>query len=389
MLIISWNVAGLSTTLQRINRDYSSSSSNSSTTSSSSKKNTEAFTTFLHRHGNPDILCIQEHKIPQTQLSSRSEPYNCTSIPGYESFWSCNNTTEKSKKGFNGVVTYVKTGLTQSASCTPFNNHDLDCQGRCIMTDHGSFVIFNVYVPAGGANPLGYKMKFLNALRDCMKVQREEYGKKVLLVGDLNICHGGLDEHWKYRSIYVDGIVKEIQDLQQQQQQQQDAKSSSTVVPKWKLDLYQHWNTITSVLSTLEAIPITTKNQTTGSTSDKYRARVTLQNGEGRKIQLGKAESSPEECLYNYIFEEKLYHDHELDKEVVARKKNVVPLTVLYELMSKIGKVDWGTSVLNGIANTDYALKKTSPQSKWLSRLIDEDDMVDAFRMLYPLAQGR
>ncbi len=379
MLIISWNVAGLSTTLQRINRDY------------------KTFTHFLNRHGNPDILCIQEHKIPLTQLSSRSEPYNCsTSLPGYESFWSC--CTDPSKKGFNGVVTYVKSGLTTNAINTPFDNHELDCQGRCVMTDHGKFVVFNVYVPAAGANPFEYKMQFLNKLRECMRVQREEKGKKVVLVGDLNICHGGYDEHWKYRSIHVDAIVNEIKQVHKSDthttridtSMSSTSSSSSTCnVPKWKLDLYQHWDTIQKTLSTIKAIPITTKNMSTGSTSNKFRAQVTLNNGEGRNVTLGKAEATEEECIYNFSFPQRTYYDYELETDVVARKANVVPLTILYELMSKIAKIDWGTSVLNMIANTDYALRKTSPHSKWLSRVVDEDDMIDTFRSLYPSAQGR
>jgi exonuclease III len=46
----------------------------------------------------------------------------------------------------DGVVTYAKIGTVQSADSTPLNDPELDNQGRCIMTDHGNFVLFNVYV---------------------------------------------------------------------------------------------------------------------------------------------------------------------------------------------------------------------------------------------------
>ena len=48
---------------------------------------------FLQQH-QPDIVCLQEHKIPKSQLSNRSEPKGCAHLDGYESFWSC-STDEK------------------------------------------------------------------------------------------------------------------------------------------------------------------------------------------------------------------------------------------------------------------------------------------------------
>ena len=99
MLIISWNVAGWSHTVHRITDAYSSSAtitaqqqeegSNSKLLPPpSSSCKTAALQYYLHRH-QVDILCLQEHKIPLSQLSSRSEPRQCSTIDGYESFWSC------------------------------------------------------------------------------------------------------------------------------------------------------------------------------------------------------------------------------------------------------------------------------------------------------------
>ena len=164
MLIVSWNVAGLKPALQRIHEDYggsscapiistaalvaaastkqaTSSSENNANSSSTKKQGTTTtcpFTNYLQLHGDVDILCLQEHKIPLSQLSSRSEPNRCSTISGYESFWSC--ATDQKSRGFNGVVTYAKSGIVQSADSTPLNDPELDSQGRCIMTDHGHFV---------------------------------------------------------------------------------------------------------------------------------------------------------------------------------------------------------------------------------------------------------
>lgn len=52
------------------------------------------------------------------------------------------------------------------------------------MTDHGAFVIFNVYVPTNGAAgaKLPFKLRFLDALTARMKVVRAK-GKGVILAG--------------------------------------------------------------------------------------------------------------------------------------------------------------------------------------------------------------
>ena len=439
MLIISWNVAGLSTTLQRIHRDYNHPTNTNSKANKNKNKSTSlAFSQFLHRHGNPDILCIQEHKIPLSQLSSRSEPFQVSTtkiIPSssttiteaaveateYESFWSC--CIDASKKGFNGVVTFVKKGMTINATSTPFqdyyndNNNNskdkegismasLDNQGRCIMTDHGSFVIFNVYVPAGGSNPLSYKMKFLKTLQSCMNYQRNVRNKRVILVGDLNICQSGLDEHRRYRDVHVNHILNEVNLWRDSKRMNNSTNTTDNgdknEIPYWKIDIAKHWNTIQSSLSTIEAIPTTTKNLATGSTFEKYRARITITNEatntndnlDNRKVFLGKAESTKEECIGTFTFPQRTYYDDDLQKDIISREENVIPLNILYEIMTKVvgSGINWGSSTLASIADTD-GLKKSSPQTDWLNGLLSGDEsnnaMIDAFRYLHPNAKGR
>ena len=62
---------------------------------------------------------------------------------------------------------------------------------RCIVTEHEAFILFNVYVPNDSKDfcRLGFKMRFLEALKKQMDRARNETGKPIMLVGDLNICH--------------------------------------------------------------------------------------------------------------------------------------------------------------------------------------------------------
>lgn len=237
MLIISWNVAGLKPALEKINVDYAPNSNGSA--KSKTKPSSASFSHYLTLHNSPSILCLQEHKIPLSSLSSRCEPHRCSTIEGYESFWSCS--TNAKSRGFNGVVTYAKIGIVQSADVHPFKDEALDSQGRCVMTDHGKFALFNVYVPNGGCTLEGLvnKIKFLNALRNAMKKQREE-GKAVMLVGDMNAKIDKRDIYWKHRCVNLDEVLEGLK------------SRGDDDVPQWKIDVERHWSTILSVLQTIE-----------------------------------------------------------------------------------------------------------------------------------------
>lgn len=109
------------------------------------------------------------------------------------------------------------------------------------MTDHGSFVLFNVYVPNGGRTSEGLvnKMNVLNALRKAMDEQRRE-GKSVMLVGDMNAKIDKRDLYWRHRCLNVD-VVREGLHV-----------GDKKVVPRWKLDVEKNWDKILSVLQTIE-----------------------------------------------------------------------------------------------------------------------------------------
>lgn len=386
MLILSWNCAGWGTTIKRIDADYpatSSSATAAAATASSSKQprgpRSQCLANYLARHS-ADIFCVQEAKIPISQLSSRSEPLGCSSVPGYESFWCPNNSSDASKRGFNGVCTYAKVGLVLSADCRPLGSDELDDQGRCLMTDHGSFVLFNVYAPAGGGNPLSFKMKFLNALRRAMKRKREE-GKHVILVGDLNIAHRRDDVHWRYRVVDVDAVLDEAR-------RAADGSATSGALPKWKLELADSWSLIGAALATQEVVPVTTQNTKTGATFDKHRVRVAVGDSK-RLVFLGKAESTAEEASYYYDFRGSTYFDEDEQEERVARKANCICLDTLMELMNKIAGIDWNDETRRDIAENFADVKPASPTIQWLDRIVDQDNMVDTFRHFYPDAKDR
>lgn len=137
VVLISWNVASWPTTLKLIKQHYGS------------------LGQYLDRHG-VDILCLQETKINRERVEDH--PISGYNEGGWSSFWSCCNTASTSgaaskgksstasKRGFNGVATFARTGLVKSACCDIFENDDLDNEGRCVVTElsAGGTLIFNV-----------------------------------------------------------------------------------------------------------------------------------------------------------------------------------------------------------------------------------------------------
>eukprot|EP00934_Nitzschia_sp_Nitz4_P004203 Nitzschia sp. Nitz4//scaffold48_size128905//89384//91204//NITZ4_003611-RA/size128905-processed-gene-0.120-mRNA-1//-1//CDS//3329553015//4193//frame0 len=375
MLIVCWNVAGLSTTVSRIHESYS----NDTKGVKRDAKGNAVLRDYFQRH-QADIICLQEHKIPQAQLSNRSEPFGCANIQGYESYWSC--CVDPTKKGLNGVVTYVKNGVVPVylADSRPLGSPDLDDQGRCLMTDHGNFVLFNVYVPANSGQPLSYKMKFLNALRRAMTKQRVQHGKQVILVGDLNISHQPIDRFWSDRALFVDDICRQVAQLGDPASQEEGD------IPKWKQDLAKAWPRIQSVLETQKVVPTKTTNSLTRQSYDKYRMTVQV---DGNTVFLGSHESHPGYCEYQYSFDSWSYVCTETGEQVQAVEQNVISISTVSELMQKIAGVEWPESLQRDIADTDGRVSELSPPRRWLTSVLQEDGMIDTFRFFHPSAEGR
>mmetsp|Transcript_24539 Transcript_24539/g.51844 ORF Transcript_24539/g.51844 Transcript_24539/m.51844 type:complete len:584 (-) Transcript_24539:214-1965(-) len=380
MLILSWNVAGLSKTVEKIDKHYGDKTKRRNDPSA-------VIAHFFQRHG-ADIVCIQEAKIPKSSLESRSEPFRCAHIAGYESFWSC--CIDSSKRGFNGVVTYCRKGTVISADSRPLNSPELDDQGRCVMTDHGRFVVFNVYVPAGGGQPLSYKMRFLNGLRQAMRNQRETHKKEVILVGDLNISHTEKDVFWGSRKLAINEICKEVQDALlplEFQQKLSDKTASRLALPKWKLELAQSWPKIENLLKSKKIQMVITTNPRTKEKFEKFRMMV--ESSDGKQILLGNHEEKADYCEYNFDFNPCHYTCSETGEQILSQEEKIVTVATVAELMLKLAKVEWDQDLQRSIASTDGISSRASPPRRWLNQVINDDKMVDCFRFYYPNAEGR
>lgn len=153
MNIISWNVNGLRAIL---------------------KKN---FKEWL-LEASPDILCIQETKLQESQLNDE-----ITNIGEYKACFSF-----AEKKGYSGVATYSKeepVSVRHGIGIERF-----DTEGRILITEFREFEVLNIYFPNGQSSEerLNYKLEFYDALLEFCNKEVEQ-GKKLVICGDYNTAH--------------------------------------------------------------------------------------------------------------------------------------------------------------------------------------------------------
>ncbi|KAK1273288.1 Apurinic endonuclease-redox protein [Acorus gramineus] len=180
-----------------------------------------------------DIICFQEIKLSRQDLSG-----HLIMAQGYESFVSLNRKKMKNHSGYSGVATFCRVssafsstevalpvaaeeGFTGVLGCSRrgdgmkkeslldlFDNMEgldeltdedlyvIDQEGRCVITDHGHFVLFNIYGPRAEEDDkerIDFKQNFFKMLQRRWESLLNQ-GRRVFVVGDLNIAPAAIDD---------------------------------------------------------------------------------------------------------------------------------------------------------------------------------------------------
>jgi len=133
---------------------------------------------------NPDILCLQEIKLSETE---RVEPIFTTL--GYHCYW-----YPAQKKGYSGVAILSKTKPEHITYGIGINQYD--AEGRTIIATFEKFHVVCAYFPSGTTGDIrqDIKMRFLDDMYTFIH-SFEKSNKPLLLCGDVNICHKEIDIH--------------------------------------------------------------------------------------------------------------------------------------------------------------------------------------------------
>jgi exodeoxyribonuclease III len=153
MKLLSWNVNGIRAALKA------------------------GFLDFVKKD-QPDILCIQETKAQEEQVS--------LTLPGYQQYWS-----SADKKGYSGTATFTKKKPLAVTFGIGMDNHDRE--GRLITAEYPDFFLVNVYAPNAqhGLPRLDYKRQWDKDFLAFIK--KLEKKKPVIFCGDLNVAHQEID----------------------------------------------------------------------------------------------------------------------------------------------------------------------------------------------------
>lgn len=151
--LISWNVNGLRACIGK------------------------GFTDFVSKE-DADILCIQESKLQEGQIS--------LDLPGYHQYW---NYAEK--KGYSGTAVFTKEEPLSFSRGIGIEKHDHE--GRVITLEFETFYLVTVYTPNSQEElkRLAYRMEWEEDFLAYLK--RLEEKKPVIFCGDLNVAHREID----------------------------------------------------------------------------------------------------------------------------------------------------------------------------------------------------
>lgn len=146
----------------------------------------------------PDVLCLQETKAHIEQVEP---PVQNLGFPFHS--WS-----SAQRKGYSGVATFAK--KTPLETTKGIGIAEYDNEGRFVITDHGAFVLFNIYFPNGGSGDERhqFKQKFLEDLNSHLKALLAK-GREVIVVGDYNVAHKAVDVYDPVRLSKESGFLPE------------------------------------------------------------------------------------------------------------------------------------------------------------------------------------
>lgn len=176
MRFISWNIDSL----------------NAALTSDSNRAllTRQTIETILDK--NPDVIALQETKLPGKGPSKKHMEKLAEYFSGYAYEW--RSSQEPARKGYAGTMFLYKDTYSPIVSYPEIGAPDtMDLEGRIITLDFGEFYLTQVYTPnAGdGLKRLSDRQIWDEKYADYLEMLDKE--KPVLATGDYNVAHHEID----------------------------------------------------------------------------------------------------------------------------------------------------------------------------------------------------
>lgn len=162
MKIVSWNINGIRAVIKK------------------------GFIEFINSE-KPDVLCIQETKAHLFQIKDE-----LMKIGEYNFVIS-----EAQKKGYSGTAIFYKKSIDSLVTKNEIGIKEFDDEGRATILELKDYLIYNLYLPSGTTGDIrqDFKYDFLDLTIDYFKKLNKKSFKKLIVLGDFNICHQDIDIH--------------------------------------------------------------------------------------------------------------------------------------------------------------------------------------------------
>ena len=135
-----------------------------------------------------DVLCVQETKAQEHQLTGEAGTKNGCCPDGYKAWFRDAST----KKGYSGVAIYARREPDEVRTAIGWDAFDEE--GRYIEARYGNLSVVSMYVPSGSSGELrqGFKFEAMDRLRPVLDGWLAS-GRDYVLCGDWNIVRSALD----------------------------------------------------------------------------------------------------------------------------------------------------------------------------------------------------
>ncbi|WP_027107865.1 exodeoxyribonuclease III [Lacticigenium naphthae] len=140
----------------------------------------------------PDIIAVQETKLPRTGPSKKHIAILKDMFPNYKCVW--NVSQEPARKSYAGTMFFYKNHLNPTATFPKIGAPDpLDSEGRIITLEFDTFFVTQVYTPNAGSNLVRLKERQEWDEKFAEYLVGLDEKKPVIVTGDFNVAHKEID----------------------------------------------------------------------------------------------------------------------------------------------------------------------------------------------------
>lgn len=141
---------------------------------------------------NPDVIALQETKLPQTGLSKKHKEKLAEFFPDYN--YVHVNSSEGARKSYAGCMTLYKKTIDCNSTFPIIDAPEpMDLEGRIVTLEFDDFYFTQVYTPNAGNEliRLPHRQEWDKKFADYLvKLDKE---KPVIAAGDFNVAHEEID----------------------------------------------------------------------------------------------------------------------------------------------------------------------------------------------------